>query len=126
MRLPPDYRSRTLILKQPLDLKAFFERVPDLLLGPDSRFGFFNGLGATSACCLPSTVCGFNRRAPDATFYDVYTRLSELHLADVGIDVEWSDVQVPIEGEDEERWGNTRKYFTAPIYRLPVGRMWLS
>lgn len=31
-----------------VDLKAFFEHVPDLLAGPESRFGFFNGLGATS------------------------------------------------------------------------------
>lgn len=59
----------------------------------------------------------------DATFYDVYTHLSELHLAEVGVDVEWSDVLVRFEGEDERRWGNTRQYFTAPIYRLPVGRM---
>jgi len=32
------------------DLKAFFEHLPDLLAGSDSRFGFFNGLGATSKC----------------------------------------------------------------------------
>lgn len=31
------------------ELKDFFEHLPDLLSGPDSRFGFFNGLGATSA-----------------------------------------------------------------------------
>lgn len=30
------------------DLYGFFERVPDLLRGPDSTFSFFNGLGATS------------------------------------------------------------------------------
>lgn len=29
-------------------LRAFFELVPDLLAGPESRFSFFNGLGATS------------------------------------------------------------------------------
>jgi len=29
-------------------LREFFELLPDLLSGPDSRFGFFNGLGATS------------------------------------------------------------------------------
>ena len=59
--------------------------------------------------------------AIDALFYDVYTRVSELHLADVGIDVEWSDVDV-FEG-DADRWGKTREYFAMRTYRLPVGRM---
>ncbi|KZT72065.1 hypothetical protein DAEQUDRAFT_664661 [Daedalea quercina L-15889] len=86
------------------DLKQFFDHVPDLLVGPESRFGFFNGLGATNAL-----------------FYDVYARVSELHLADVGIDVEWTDVDVFEGGED--RWGETREYFAQRLYRLPVGRM---
>ncbi|CCM03586.1 uncharacterized protein FIBRA_05723 [Fibroporia radiculosa] len=89
------------------DLREFFGHVPDLLLGPESRFGFFNGLGATNA-----------------TFYDVYTQVSELHLSDVGIDVEWSDVDV-VEA-DGDRWGQTREYFTQRFYRLPVGRMRVS
>ena len=29
-------------------LRTFFEHIPDLLAGPESRFSFFNGLGATS------------------------------------------------------------------------------
>jgi protein arginine N-methyltransferase 2 len=57
----------------------------------------------------------------DALFYDVYTRLSDLHLADIGVDVEWSDVDVTETNKD--RWGETREYFTMPIYRLPEGRM---
>ncbi|CDO74448.1 hypothetical protein BN946_scf184979.g3 [Trametes cinnabarina] len=83
---------------------TFSEDYADLLAGPESRFSFFNGLGATNA-----------------TFYDVYTHVSELHLADVGIDVEWSDVDV-FEG-DTDRWGKTREYFAMRTYRLPVGRM---
>ncbi|TBU33924.1 arginine methyl transferase [Dichomitus squalens] len=86
------------------DLHKFFGHVPDLLEGPDSRFGFFNGLGATNA-----------------TFYDVYRHVSDLHLADVGIDVEWSDVDV-FEG-DVDRWGKTREYFAMRTYRLPIGKM---
>ena len=31
-----------------VDLRIFFENIPDLLAGPESRFSFFNGLGATS------------------------------------------------------------------------------
>jgi type IV protein arginine methyltransferase len=29
-------------------LHKFFQHLPDLLTGPEARFGFFNGLGATS------------------------------------------------------------------------------
>ncbi|KAH7927140.1 hypothetical protein BV22DRAFT_1103868 [Leucogyrophana mollusca] len=86
-------------------LHDFFKHLPDLLAGPDSKFSFFNGLGATNAL-----------------FYDVYTRLSELHLSDVGLDVQWSDVDVSAQ-DSEERWGETRKYFTLPRYRLPIAKM---
>ena len=57
----------------------------------------------------------------DALFYDVYTHIAEMHLTDIGIDVEWFDVNVA--SEDENRWGDTRKYFTLPLYLLPLGRM---
>ncbi|KAI0342106.1 S-adenosyl-L-methionine-dependent methyltransferase [Trametopsis cervina] len=86
------------------ELHNFFGHVPDLLEGPESRFSFFNGLGATNA-----------------TFYDVYTRVSELHLAEVGLDVEWSDVDVF--SDSIHRWGKTREYFGQRHYRLPIGRM---
>ncbi|KAI0267149.1 S-adenosyl-L-methionine-dependent methyltransferase [Gloeopeniophorella convolvens] len=86
-------------------LRRFFDHVPKLLAGPDARFSFFNGLGATNAL-----------------FYDVYTHLSELNLADLGIDVEWEDVDVATQ-DSEDRWGKTREYFTQRLYRLPVGRI---
>ena len=41
-----------------LDLHRFFGHVPDLLEGPDSRFGFFNGLGATSTYLDLRLACG--------------------------------------------------------------------
>lgn len=56
----------------------------------------------------------------DPLFYDVATRLSELHLDEVGIDVAWRDVDV---SDDTVRWGKTREYFSLPIYKLPIGRM---
>lgn len=59
---------------------------------------------------------------PDALFYDVYTHLAELHLADVGIDVCWKDVIV-VDNKNLDRWGKTREYFLLPLYRLPIGRM---
>lgn len=86
------------------ELQRFFNHVPDLLSGPESRFSFFHGLGATNAM-----------------FYDVYTHVSELHLAEVGMDVEWSDVDVF--DSSAERWGNTREYFSRRFYRLPVAKM---
>ncbi|KAJ7096265.1 S-adenosyl-L-methionine-dependent methyltransferase [Mycena epipterygia] len=82
-----------------VELRRFFSHLPGLL-GPRSRFSFFNGLGATNA-----------------TIYDVYTRVAEVHLADAGLDVKWSDVDV---SEQRHRWGNSRPYFTLPMYRLPV------
>ncbi|KAF8585894.1 hypothetical protein K439DRAFT_1409609 [Ramaria rubella] len=87
------------------ELKKFFDIVPDLLDGPDARFSFFNGLGATNAL-----------------FYDVYTQLSELHLKDTGVDIEWADVDVE-DGTPDDRWGDTRAYFKVRLYRLPVGKM---
>ncbi|GAW05193.1 arginine methyl transferase [Lentinula edodes] len=76
-------------------LRGFFEHLPDLLAGPESRFSFFNGLGATNAL-----------------FYDVYTHLAELHLADVGIDDRFFQLKrsyslpsatVPASGHSERR-----------------------
>lgn len=88
-------------------LKLFFtEYVPGLLDG-EGRFGFFNGLGADRRVC-----------------YDVYTRVSELDLCDAGMDVEWTDVDVPVEGmekEGEGEWkGVRRRYWTLDKYRLPI------
>ncbi len=101
------------------DLRRFFEHLPDLLSGPDARFGFFNGLGATSEFSVV-LVFKLSFMVTDPLFYDVYTHVSELHLADVGVDVEWRDVDV---SDGKDRWGKTRQYFNLPLYRLPVGRM---
>lgn len=51
----------------------------------------------------------------------MYTHVSELHLAEVGIDIEWSDVDVFSDGE--YRWGSTKEYFGQRFYRLPIGKM---
>ncbi|KAG9073510.1 Arginine N-methyltransferase 2, partial [Ceratobasidium sp. UAMH 11750] len=85
------------------DLYEFFEHLRDLMANQNSRFSFFNGLGATNA-----------------TFYDVYTKLSALHLEDMGLTTRWEDVDVHSAAEGEGAWGETRKYFSLPVYRLPV------
>ncbi|KAG9049565.1 Arginine N-methyltransferase 2 [Tulasnella sp. UAMH 9824] len=86
------------------ELCNFFERIPDLLKGPGSAFSWFNGLGATNAL-----------------FYDVYSRLAEMHLKDFGLSTVWSDLEVP--GPEDSIWSGSRKYFSLPIYRLPICRM---
>ncbi|KAH0827809.1 arginine methyl transferase [Lanmaoa asiatica] len=89
------------------ELHKFFKRLPELLDGSDARFSFFNGLAATNAL-----------------FYDVYTRVSDCHLSEIGAEVHWHDIEVGLDDpEDGERWGGTRKYFTLPIYRLPIAQL---
>jgi len=60
-------------------------------------------------------------RPLDPLFYDVYTHVAELHLAAVSIDVEWTDVDVAM--QEAVRWGETQKYFSMRVYRLPIGRI---
>lgn len=84
------------------DLHQFFKHIPNLLSGPGARFSFFNGLGATNPL-----------------FYDVCSRMTEIHLADIGLEVQWTDVDARPRNHDE-RWGKSREYFTVPIYRLPL------
>ncbi|KAG6845935.1 hypothetical protein H0H87_000741 [Tephrocybe sp. NHM501043] len=100
------------------DLHHFFERLPDLLAGPESRMSFFNGLGATSESTHFLYMLKELIKFLDALFYDVYTHISELHLSEVGINVQWSDVDVSIE-LNKDRWGDSRNYFSLPLYRLP-------
>ncbi|TIA90312.1 hypothetical protein E3P99_01622 [Wallemia hederae] len=86
------------------DLHAFFEHIPNLVESPNSRFSFFHGLGATNA-----------------VFYDVYTRIADLHLDQVGMTAQWDDVAVP---ELSAVWkGVRRSYWNLPVYKLPVARM---
>ncbi len=55
----------------------------------------------------------------DPLFYDVCSRMTEIHLADIGLEVQWTDVDARPRNHDE-RWGKSREYFTVPIYRLPL------
>ncbi|CAE6471470.1 unnamed protein product [Rhizoctonia solani] len=87
------------------DLYEFFEHLGDLMAGQDSRFSFFNGLGATQA-----------------TFYDVYTKLSALHLEDMALTTTLEDIDVHTAAEGSGAWGETRKYFSLPLYKMPICR----
>jgi protein arginine N-methyltransferase 2 len=74
-------------------------------------------------CVVPRVLTSTKLTRADALFYDVYSKLSELHLAELGMDVAWADVRVADEDADGGRWGASRKYFTLPWYRLPVVSM---
>ncbi|KAJ1331077.1 type IV protein arginine methyltransferase [Microdochium nivale] len=87
-------------------LRDFFTEHVPYLLTADGAFGFFNGLGADRKIC-----------------YDVYTRVAEMHLSDAGLDVEWLELDVDMQGLGEEgkgEWeGVKRRYWTLDKYRLP-------
>lgn len=62
---------------------------------------------------------------PDPTIYSVSSSLAELHLEDVGLQVEWHDVLIP-ESMREEVWkGVRRRYWDLPGYKLPIAKMGL-
>ncbi|TLD25523.1 hypothetical protein PspLS_05540 [Pyricularia sp. CBS 133598] len=88
-------------------LRMFFTEFIPGLLDAEGRFGFFNGLGADRRIC-----------------YDVYINVSEMHLAEAGLDVDWTDVPVDMERMAEAgkgEWeGVKRRYWTLDNYRLPV------
>ena len=60
--------------------------------------------------------------ALDPLFYDVYTRISEIHLEQIGLNVSWTDVDVT-DDDDEKRWLRSREYFSLPLYHLPVVKL---
>lgn len=86
------------------DLKQFFDEYVIALLNTDGLFGFYNGLGADRQVC-----------------YDVYTKVVEFHLDEAGLDVDWTDIEVPdLAGRGE--WEGVRRPYWANIktYRLPT------
>ena len=90
-------------------------------------FSFWNGLGATSKSTDHSIIGSgiVADYAADPTIYSVASALAELHLEDVGLNVEWHDVPIA-ESLREEVWnGVTRRYWELPSYRLPIARMGL-
>ena len=84
-------------------LKTFFsEYVVALLEGENGRFGFFHGLGA-------------DRRVS----YDVYTKVVEIDLKEIGLETRWEEVAIEI--GDEEWGGVRRKYWdVGNVYKLPI------
>lgn len=55
--------------------------------------------------------------------YDVYTRLSELDLRDIGLETTWESVPVEMEDKEEVWRGIRREYWKLDEYRLPICHM---
>ena len=92
--------------------KFFTEYIPGLL-DSEGIFGFFNGLGADRKIC-----------------YDVYTKVSEMHLADAGLDVDWKEIPVNMkelaEAGKGEWEGVKRRYWTLDSKLETFGTLVLS
>ncbi|CAG8495745.1 10057_t:CDS:2 [Funneliformis mosseae] len=82
------------------DLREFHKVLPNILK-TDGTYSFFNGLGATNSF-----------------FHDVYCRIAEMHLANVGLQTEY--IEIPIDLSNDEIWeGVKSRYWTLDTYRLP-------
>lgn len=90
------------------ELKKLFDLVPNFLSGPEARFSFFHGLAGTNRF-----------------FYDVYTRVAELDLREVGLETEWETIPVELEDREEVWRGIKREYWTSDHFRLPICNMGL-
>lgn len=86
------------------ELRRFFEHLPDLLNGPQAKFSFFHGLAGTNPF-----------------LYDVYTRVAELDLKDIGLSTAWRTMRPTT---TEETWqGVVRKYWQLDTINVPVAQM---
>lgn len=85
------------------DLRAFHEIVPNHL-EEGGIYSYFNGLGATNQF-----------------FHEVYNRISELELGEMGFTVVYEEMDI---GLKEEEWnGVNRAYWTLDKYYLPICRL---
>ncbi|KAF9924061.1 hypothetical protein BGZ65_008531 [Modicella reniformis] len=85
------------------DLRSFHEIVPNHL-EEGGVYSYFNGLGATNEF-----------------FHDVYNKISELELSEMGFTVEYEEMDI---GLKEEEWnGVKRAYWTLNKYFLPICRL---
>lgn len=104
------------------DLKQFFDEYVIALLDSNGLFGFYNGLGADRQVCYDvytKVSCRYN----SAFRYHLTgkTQVVELHLDEAGLDVEWTDIEVPDLASRGE-WEGVRRPYWANIktYRLPT------
>ncbi|KAG9305807.1 hypothetical protein G9A89_001096 [Geosiphon pyriformis] len=83
------------------DLQEFHEELPNLLRA-EGVYSFFNGLGATNPF-----------------FHDVYCRIAEMHLLEVGMSTQFQEIS--IDPSADEIWEGVKgRYWTLETYRLPI------
>ncbi|CAO3623849.1 unnamed protein product [Cunninghamella blakesleeana] len=84
------------------DLRAFHIAVPKILK-KDGIYTWFNGLGATNQF-----------------FHDIYCRVSEVDLHDIGLDTEYTDMDIPTADEKGVWDGVRQRYWVLEKYKLPI------
>jgi protein arginine N-methyltransferase 2 len=85
------------------DLKEFHELVPNILR-EDGVYSYFNGLAGSNLF-----------------FHAVSCAIADADLSEMGIKTETEEIKMEELGDDV--WdGVRRKYWTLPIYRLPICR----
>lgn len=86
------------------ELRNFHDAVPNIL-NQDGVYTWFNGLGATNQF-----------------FHDVYCRISEIDLREMGLSTEYVEMRVSTADEDGV-WENVRqRYWVLDTYKLPICR----
>ncbi|KAJ2958538.1 hypothetical protein NQZ79_g5891 [Umbelopsis isabellina] len=86
------------------ELRNFHDAVPNIL-NSDGVYTWFNGLGATNQF-----------------FHDVYCRISEIDLREMGLSTEYVQMKIPTADEDGV-WENVRqRYWVLDTYKLPICR----
>lgn len=86
------------------DLHNFHEAVPNIL-NEGGIYTWFNGLGATNQF-----------------FHDVYCRISEIDLREMGLSTEYIEMKISTADEDGV-WDNVRqRYWVLDTYKLPICR----
>jgi len=87
------------------------------------RLDLVFSMGLEQPVCPSLISCHKSHRChSDALFYDVYSRLAELHLAELGLHVDWCEVDARTVDAGESRWISSKEYFKVPLYKLPIGR----
>jgi hypothetical protein len=101
----------------------FSSMYPSSLLDPILGSASLMDLALQVCCvCSPLTRPLISVTYSDAVFYDVYSKLADMNLSDLNIEIAWDEVDVA-EKQGVDRWGRTREYFSLRLYRLPIGSL---
>ena len=72
-------------------------------------------------CIRDSTLAVHGLAATNGFFYNIFTRVAELDLREIGLETKWHALPMSVK---EDTWkGIKRKYWTLDEYYLPVSHM---